>query len=930
MSLNLDKAFPKQSTESKGLDRRDFLVQTSAVVAATAVTSGASSVLGGPTASPTTPSEALQLATLDGPFLGHQWQSLNPGYWSVKNGVLRRRVKNYGDRARHTGFPFHGDTHGFDYQTDYDPSLPAGIAWRQEQTLSGRYSIESEFTFVARRPAPQQGDDAAWKMYSDGFGLMGVAIGGTHLFESFNMVRNAVLIGWTDDQKLSVILPSKNPHSRQHIELKDDQVAGTQPFALTPGQRCRLVVNVFPGDSGKSVIEAVLSSGGRSATFTTQVKTKHVNGYAGVCGRGLIDFEVNQFEIKADPSDLSALTKRKVGVTDCHSCYPLGDTLNDDSGEWQVKFVAMFASSGQKVELRISTSEAPEEGWQNVPVCGTASIVDNDWRRNTAVVTATLPANPADATMFYTVWKDGVDVTADHRIGTDACGPGTGLVGDVPTSGRYVGRLPRLAAPYKVCGLSCHAIISGLQQRSGDTWKMNYDRWQVRDQPTVEAYKHLDEYDFQVMLWEDDVWYMELVLYPPSTDDAYKIVTMSICGPTSRWQMMRHWNVINPGDHDFGMDDVKGPEQIALRNVEGLGQDRDYMRRNFQIVHHLVTGAEEVDPTENRKTWRAWKMPDRDFTLIVLDSRAWRSSQDVDMWDDSGWENFKSLYDRTDPTRSLLGEEQFGWLQEQLATDSSPLICLTGVSGMNMVWTGVKVESERARLAHPKHFHQRDRVAADYAGWVKAGADRVLELLGGRTGVVSVYGDVHNGCLMRNSQQRVIECSFGPIGRTGGRGVIPGFGPKMIDVDDRPVEVSALYHKLWADPNLNRRAEGEPQYWNFLEMEFDPRPVDPAIGMRIRNLIDPPSETPRGGGQIQAVASETGRVPVSKLPSLKTLPLADVRFADLDGHPIRATRSDEQGLVKVSGMPDIPVGTRLLMTSFDGEKTESQVVKTIG
>jgi hypothetical protein len=72
--------------------------------------------------------------------------------------------------------------------------------------------------------------------------------------------------------------------------------------------------------------------------------------------------------------------------------------------------------------------------------------------------------------------------------------------------------------------------------------------WQVRDQPTVEAYKHLEDYDFQVMVWEDDVWYMELLMYPPSTDDAYKIVGLSICGPTSRWQMMRHWNVINPGD----------------------------------------------------------------------------------------------------------------------------------------------------------------------------------------------------------------------------------------------------------------------------------------------------------------------------------------------------------------------------------------------
>ena len=181
------------------------------------------------------------------------------------------------------------------------------------------------------------------------------------------------------------------------------------------------------------------------------------------------------------------------------------------------------------------------------------------------------------------------------------------MVGDVPASGIYVGRLPQLKAPYKLCGLSCHAITSGLQQHTEAGLKIlgGGDDWQVRDQLSVESYKHLDAYNFQIMVWEDDVWYMELVLYPPSTDDAYKVVANSIFGPTSRWQMMQHWNIINPGDHDYGMDDVKGPEQIAIRKHDGLGQDASYMRRNFQIVHHLVTGAEEVDPLANPKKWRA-------------------------------------------------------------------------------------------------------------------------------------------------------------------------------------------------------------------------------------------------------------------------------------------------------------------------------------
>ena len=51
-----------------------------------------------------------------------------------------------------------------------------------------------------------------------------------------------------------------------------------------------------------------------------------------------------------------------------------------------------------------------------------------------------------------------MNVTPDPRLGTDSIGSGTGLVGGVPLNGDYVGRLPKLEAPYKVCGLSCHAI----------------------------------------------------------------------------------------------------------------------------------------------------------------------------------------------------------------------------------------------------------------------------------------------------------------------------------------------------------------------------------------------------------------------------------------------------------------------------------------
>jgi hypothetical protein len=423
------------------------------------------------------------------------------------------------------------------------------------------------------------------------------------------------------------------------------------------------------------------------------------------------------------------------------------------------------------------------------------------------------------------------------------------------------------------------------------------------------------------MLWEDDVWYLELLLYPPSTDDAYKVITTTIAGPTSRWQMMRYWNVINPGDHDHGMDDVKGPEQIAVRNNADLGQDPDYLKRNFQIVSHLMRGESDPSGVENPKRWRRWKMPNRDFSLLILDSRLWRSSQDTHIWDDEGWGHKESLYDRTDPTRSLLGEEQFAWLQQIIHTDSSPLICLTGINGLHTIWNGVK-EGPRAGMK----FHPRDRVAADYAGWVAAGVDRVLELLGSRDGVVSVYGDVHNGSIIKNSAHRIYECSFGPIGRYGGRSVKPDFGRKMRDYDDRELEVYALYLKDRETADL--KPLSGPRYWNFLEMHFDPRGIDPRFALTIRNLIDHPAADPRGGGAVEDAASNTGRPVMSRLPERRTLPDADVRLSLTDGTPLRGLRSLPDGTLPKMGLVDIPPNTPVVVTSVSGETGEVTVVRT--
>lgn len=891
------------------MKRRDFLKTSSAAaVAAAAALPAAAQVkphtigFGGP----------------DSLFHGPGWETLNPGFWQIKDGALRRRLSNVGDRARPTGFPFHSATAGGVMKTEYDPSLPTGIIYRQDWKLSGAYRIGARFTHRGDRSEPADGDDPNWKMYRDGHGFAGLVIGAKSVFESYGKERNAIRIGWSDDGLFQMTLPKS-------VKLRDidglENVLSAEAPKPKQGEKFEIEIEVddYRADLSK-IVAKYIGETEKNLELRAVVPKSAVAGYFGIAARGLIDFEVNDVRVGGGEA-----TPAEVDQLDCYACYPLGDTLRLDGDSWKVRFVSLFDADGKEVEIRLADSANPDGGWENTAAAGRGAIVNHEWRRNTAAIEATLPRNPAETDLFYTVWKDGVNVTGDPRIGTAACGPGTGLVGDVPASGDYVGRLPRLQAPYKLCGLSCHAITSGLQQRTDAGWKIlgGGDDWQVRDQPTVEAYKHLDEYGFQIMVWEDDVWYMELVLYPPSTDDAYQIIKHSICGPTSRWQMMRHWNVINPGDHDYGMDDVKGPEQLAIRRVEGLGQDVDYMRRNFQIVHHLTTGAEDADPLTNPKKWRAWKMPNRDFTFVVLDSRLWRSSQDTDIWDDAGWGAFENLYDRTDPTRSLLGEEQFGWLQQLLATDSSTQICLTGINGMHTIWAGT------AKTADKIPFDQRDRVTADYAGWVKAGADRVLELLGSRDGVVTVYGDVHNGCIMKNQEQRVIECSFGPIGRSGGRAVIPGFGPKMKDWDGRELEITALYHKTHANQNLEPNQPADPFYWNFLEMEFDPREADAKIGLRIRNMIDPPTEKPRGGGSLETTNSATGRPGSCSLPEITTLPNADVRFVLAStGEPLRGARSQADGRVPVSGLVDIAPGVQILITAFDGAASASQVVVT--
>ena len=887
---------------SNSVNRRTFLRAAAATAVATASTQAGRA-------------HAVSFDRPDSLYHGDEWETLNPGYWRLRANALRRRIHNYGDRARSTGFPYHYETHGarmgsFSMPVNYDPTLPPGLIWHRHWRLTGNFKLEMAGHIHALSHGPSENDDPEWRMYRPGYGMLGLSFGSSTLYESYGMSgsdgKAAWIAAWTDDGYFGI---------REHGS--DKVIAIEQAATPSAGDRYRIAVEVSGNDDESCTLAALLEIEGHGRVAEVRLenvsRAKHLAGFVGAAGRGLLDFDISKYSI--EPGENSPLDPQ---INECHACYALGDTLREDGGKWRVRFVGLFRSEGNKAEIRIADTPEPAGGWTSVPVAADAPLVNNDFRRNTVVLDATLPRNPAETDLYFTVWKDGLDVTGDSRLGTDAVGIGTGQVGEVPGSGAYVGRLPRLSAPYKLCGLSCHAIHGGGPKlpdagRGGGFF--------VHDQPTPEAYKHLEEYGFQVMMWEDDVWYMELLLYPPSPDDAYKIVTTTLCGPTTRWQMMRHWNTINPGDHDYGMDDVKGPEQIAIRTHEDLGQDRDYMRRNFQIVHHLVTGDDAPSGTANPKKWRRWKMPNRDFSLLIIDSRLWRSSQDTNIWDDQGWGGKTSLYTREDVTRSLLGEEQFAWLRETIRTDSSPLICLTGINGMHTIWTGDGRRSDAKTV-----LGERDRVAADYAGWVTAGSNRVLEVLGSRAGVATVYGDVHVGMILKNLEHRVFECSFGPIGRSGGRGVKDGFGPRMQDFDGREIEIKALYHQSYDTPDL-RKLDG-PFYWNFLEMEFDPRGEDPTIDLRVRNLVDSPAEEPRGGGSVRETASGTGRKPTCSLPATKLLPDADVLLSRSDGRPLRGARTLSDGRLPVSGLVGVEAGETVIVTARSGDRVVAKPIVT--
>ena len=149
---------------------------------------------------------------------------------------------------------------------------------------------------------------------------------------------------------------------------------------------------------------------------------------------------------------------------------------------------------------------------------------------------------------------------------------------------------------------------------------------------------------------------------------------------------------------------------------------------------------------------------------------------------------------------------------------------------------------------------------------------------------------------------------------------------KMKDYDGRPLEITALYHKQFESPSKKPRTG--PQYWNFLEMHLDPRD-NGNVQFKIRNLIDAPKDQPRGGGSAKIPLQSTGRPITSQLPEIKTLPNAEVRFATIQGRPIRGTRSTVNGTISLKGLVDVEPATKVLMTAIGDSKVDAQVLTTL-
>ena len=205
----------------------------------------------------------------DSLYHGDDWETLNPGYWSIRDNALRRRIHNFGDRARNTGFPYHYETHGdrlgsHTMPVDYDPTLPPGLIWHRPWRLAGNYKLEMTGRVHAPAHGPSEHDDPNWGMYQAGYGLLGLAFGSSTLYESFGMSgpdgKAAWIAAWTDDGTFGI---------REHGS--DAVIAIERVPRPSAGDRFRITVAVSGDDADRGTVSASLDIEGRGRVAEIQV-----------------------------------------------------------------------------------------------------------------------------------------------------------------------------------------------------------------------------------------------------------------------------------------------------------------------------------------------------------------------------------------------------------------------------------------------------------------------------------------------------------------------------------------------------------------------------------------------------------------------------------------------------------------------------------
>ena len=245
---------------NSSMNRRKFL-QAATVTAVASV------------AAKTARAHSVSFRRPDSLYHGDDWETLNPGYWSIRRNALRRRTHNYGDRARNTGFPYHYETHGErlgsdTMPVDYDPTLPPGLIWHRHWSLTGNYKLEMTGRVHAPAHGPSEQDDPNWRMYQKGYGLLGLAFGSASLYESFGMSgpdgKAAWIAAWTDDGTFGI---------REHGS--DAVIAIERVPRPSAGDRFRIVVTISGDDAERGTVSASLDVEGRGRMAEIQVENRN-------------------------------------------------------------------------------------------------------------------------------------------------------------------------------------------------------------------------------------------------------------------------------------------------------------------------------------------------------------------------------------------------------------------------------------------------------------------------------------------------------------------------------------------------------------------------------------------------------------------------------------------------------------------------------